>query len=495
MEAQFDVFLSHNSRDKPTVRQLAEALQRRGLKVWLDEWELVPGRPWQEALEEIIQTTRSAAVLVGKDGLGPWEIPEMRGCLSEFVGRKLPVIPVLLPDAPSQPKLPLFLTGFTWVDLRAAGLSETNLDRLEWGITGCKPVPKPVVDLRPEPPPGPVKEQEIPITPPKGSKTKRNWLLGLTGLALVVLIGVVSTIPILPPKNPSTTNTTLPPPGEEFQDKLNDGTLGPKMRVIPAGTFLMGSPDGETGRDKEDEKQHQVDIDKAFAIGKYEVTVGQFKKFVEMTNYQTEAEEANGCYSWTGSEWKQDISKSWKNPGFLQDDSYPVVCGSWNDAMAYVDWLSGQTGEKYRLPTEAEWEYAARAGTTTARYWGDDPDKGCAFANGADQTLKKEFKWTNSSVMDCQDGYAYTAPVGKFKPNAFGLYDMLGNVWEWTCSEYKTVYSGAEKDCIADKNSNNLRVLRGGSWYTVPKWLRGAARGWHFPHDRSDYRGFRLARD
>jgi hypothetical protein len=134
----FDVFLSHNSKDKPTVRQLAQALQARGLKVWLDEEQLIPGRPWQEALEEIIQTTRTAAVLVGKDDLGPWEIPEMRACLSEFVNRCLPVIPVLLPDAPTKPELPLFLRAFTWVDLRG-GLTDAGLDRLEWGITGRKP--------------------------------------------------------------------------------------------------------------------------------------------------------------------------------------------------------------------------------------------------------------------------------------------------------------------------------------------------------------------
>lgn len=134
----FDVFLSHNSKDKPAVRQLAEILKTRGLTVWLDEWELVPGRPWQEALEEIIQTANSAAVLVGKDGLGPWEIPEMRGCLSEFVKRRIPVIPVLLPNAPQQPVLPLFLTQFTWVDLRG-GLTDVGIDRLQWGITGSKP--------------------------------------------------------------------------------------------------------------------------------------------------------------------------------------------------------------------------------------------------------------------------------------------------------------------------------------------------------------------
>jgi hypothetical protein len=134
----FDTFLSHNSQDKPAVRQLADALVKRGLRPWLDERELVPGRPWQEALEEIIQTTKTAAVLFGPAGLGPWEEPEMRACLSEFVNRKLPVIPVLLPGAPTKPELPLFLRAFTWVDLRG-GLTDAGLDRLQWGITGVKP--------------------------------------------------------------------------------------------------------------------------------------------------------------------------------------------------------------------------------------------------------------------------------------------------------------------------------------------------------------------
>ena len=138
---RFDVFLSHNSKDKPAVRELADALRNRGLRVWLDESELVPGRTWQDAIEEVIKTVGSAAVLVGADGLGPWEIPEMRGCLSECIDRKLPVIPVLLPGAPAnvKPALPLFLRTFTWVDLRA-GLSQADLDYLVWGITGKKPL-------------------------------------------------------------------------------------------------------------------------------------------------------------------------------------------------------------------------------------------------------------------------------------------------------------------------------------------------------------------
>jgi len=111
MNKSFDVFLSHNSKDKAAVRELAEALRARGLKLWLDEWELVPGRPWQEALEEVIETTGSSVVLVGKDGIGPWQDKEMRGCLSEFADRNLPVIPVLLPDAPEMPRLPIFPEG------------------------------------------------------------------------------------------------------------------------------------------------------------------------------------------------------------------------------------------------------------------------------------------------------------------------------------------------------------------------------------------------
>lgn len=152
MAPAFDVFLSHNSNDKPAVRKIAEALRDRGLRPWLDEWELVPGRVWQEALEEIIQTARSVAVLVGRDGLGSWENREMRSCLEEFVQRKLPVIPVLLPGAPAQPELPLFLRSFTWVDLRN-GFTPEGLDRLSWGITGEKSAG----------PPGAGRRREVPL--------------------------------------------------------------------------------------------------------------------------------------------------------------------------------------------------------------------------------------------------------------------------------------------------------------------------------------------
>ncbi len=138
-EATFDVFLSHNSKDKPAVRNIACALVARGIDVWLDEWELIPGQDWQEGLQDMIKTIKSAAILIGRDGLGPWEIREMRACLKQFVDRNMPVIPVLLPGAPGKPELPLFLTSLTWVDFPKSGLTEKHLDRLIWGITGTRP--------------------------------------------------------------------------------------------------------------------------------------------------------------------------------------------------------------------------------------------------------------------------------------------------------------------------------------------------------------------
>jgi hypothetical protein len=138
MAPDFHVFLSHNSDDKPVVREIAAALRARGLRPWLDEDELIPGRPWQEALEQIIESCATAAILVGPSGFGPWQTPEMRACISEFVEREIPVLPVLLPGLSKATKIPLFLKAFTWIDLRD-GITEEGIDRLVWGITGTKP--------------------------------------------------------------------------------------------------------------------------------------------------------------------------------------------------------------------------------------------------------------------------------------------------------------------------------------------------------------------
>ncbi len=228
--------------------------------------------------------------------------------------------------------------------------------------------------------------------------------------------------------------------GQIFRDKLKDGSDGPSLVVIGAGSFQMGSPEGEVGRES-DERRHNVTIENAFALGQHEVTVGDFQRFVEATKYQTEAERnaggKDGCYAWSATDGKGDwrAGLHWRKPGYEQSDQHPVVCVSWNDAVAYTEWLSKQTGQRYRLPTEAEWEYAARAGTTSARYWGDDPSEACQYANVADQTKGPQgHRWKDRHA--CNDGHWYPAAVGSFKVNAWGLGDMLGSVWEWTCSKY-----------------------------------------------------------
>jgi len=235
----------------------------------------------------------------------------------------------------------------------------------------------------------------------------------------------------------------------------------PEMVQIPGGCFQMGSPPSEQGR-QNDEKQHQVCV-KAFQIGKYEITNAQYRAFKPSHN--------SGDY----------------NGHNLNGDQQPVVRVSWQDAYAYTQWLARQTGKKYRLPTEAEWEYAARAGTTTSRYWGNDPDQACKYANVHDRTSKRVFSWPWTH-HDCDDGYAVTAPVGRFKPNAFGLYDMLGNVWEFTCSDYNNPYNGSEKVC---SNSGSSHALRGGCWYYKPRSVRAAYRDGNGNPNSS--KGFRVA--
>ncbi|MDM8563606.1 SUMF1/EgtB/PvdO family nonheme iron enzyme, partial [Candidatus Marithioploca araucensis] len=270
-----------------------------------------------------------------------------------------------------------------------------------------------------------------------------------------------------------------------FRDRLQDGSLGPEMVRIPAGRFRMGDIQG--GGDSDEKLVHLVSV-KQFAMGKYEITVGEFRRFVNATGYKTEAEKGEGCYIYSGS-WGYKKNANWRNPYFSQNETHPVVCVSWNDAVAYAEWLSQQTGKRYRFPTEAEWEYAARAKTTTSRYWGNNPGDACRYANVTDKTANKAF--SNWNIHNCTDGYIYTAPVGHFKSNAFELFDMLGNVWEWTCSEYKDEYSGKEKRCTG---KNRAPVIRGGSWVNKPRDVRAASRYRYSHVDRLSFVGFRLTR-
>ena len=250
----------------------------------------------------------------------------------------------------------------------------------------------------------------------------------------------------------------------------------PDMVFIKGGTFMMGSPANEARRD-DGERQHSVTVGN-FHLGKTEVTVGEFRRFVQAANYRTEAERsAKGCRVYLDGKWQDGVDNDWQRPGFSQSDKHPVVCVSQTDALAYANWLSKQTGKRYGLPTEAQWEYAARAAAQTAYPWGNQIGKNQANCDGCGS------QWDDKS----------TAPVGRFSVNRFGLHDMIGNALEWTCSAYEENYNGSEQRC-APTSDARPRVLRGGSWYDTPGFVRSAYRDWITATYRGNGVGFRLSR-
>jgi formylglycine-generating enzyme required for sulfatase activity len=266
----------------------------------------------------------------------------------------------------------------------------------------------------------------------------------------------------------------------------------PEMVAIRLGNFTMGSPESGAGRMEREGPQLSVAILSVFGVGKYEVTKAQFARFVQESGHSTNG----GCFAWNGSKYEQDASKDWRNPGFSQTDNDPVVCVNWNDAKAYTEWLTKKAGKSYRLPTEAEWEYVARAGTQTSRPWGDNTSDACRYANVADASAKRDIPGTASwTFHECDDHYAYTAPVGSYPPNAFGLYDMLGNAWEWTedCWNEEDVNTPSKS---RDRSSGNCTqgVLRGGGWVDSPLFVSYDFRFLIGSRDRDYYMGFRVAR-
>lgn len=227
-----------------------------------------------------------------------------------------------------------------------------------------------------------------------------------------------------------------------------------QMVSIAAGTFQMGSDDA-----RQSQPLHAVSI-KAFALGKYPVTRGEFEKFINETGY--------------------DAGKGWRKPLFKQGDNDPVVNASWDDAHAYIEWLNKKFGKNYRLPTEAEWEYAARAGTKTAYYWGEKIES--AHANCSDCGSQ----WDNDK----------TAPIGSFTANSWGLFDMSGNAAQWVQDCFAETYDGAPTDGSAMTGGDcKYRVIRGGGWNDSPKAVRVDTRDFNLPGFRYSNVGFRLARD
>jgi len=298
----------------------------------------------------------------------------------------------------------------------------------------------------------------------------------------------------------------------------------PEMATLPAGTYRMGSFKDRALTEFEGPR-HEVRIGKAFAVSRFEITRGQYAAFVKESGYA--AFQGKGCSVLRHADlkWADDDARDWRNPGYEQGDDHPAVCVSWDDAKAYAAWMAQKTGKPYRLLSEAEWEYAARAGSSAIRPWGDDGNAACGHANVWDATYEKErglprradrnvgvgagpsFRDVSANALKerregewfleshfCSDAHAFTAPTGRYSANAFGLHDTLGNAWEWVEDCLNASYTGAPDDGSAWQKGNcELRVLRGGSWSSISADARVVQRLFRAKSARRADMGLRVA--
>jgi formylglycine-generating enzyme required for sulfatase activity len=427
-----NIFISYAREDLDRVRPLTEALKAQGWSVFWDR-TIPPGKTWHEVIDAALHKARCVIVAWSEASIqSSW----VREEAEEGRERKI-LVPVLFAEV----KPPI---GFR--SIQAASLvnwdgrpTAEEFQQLVSAVADILGPPKQPAAPRPppqEPEPTPTQQPESPAPREspreKGRKGQRPtlWIAGLT--LGVVIAGLVA--------------VQMKRPGGVFRDTLRDGSSGPEMVSIPPREFRTGDIQGSGNAGEQ--PVHLVRIPRPFAMGRYEVTFDEYDVFARATGREQPADQGWGR------------------------GRRPVINVSWKDAVAYAEWLSRQTGKRYRLPTEAEWEYAARAGTETAYWWGDEVRK------------------NRANCTDCGSEWDHkqTAPVGSFAPNPWGLYDTAGNVWEWVQNCWHKNYEGAPEDC-------SYRMLRGGSWFDGPGFVRSADRDGNEPDFWNETLGFRLAQD
>lgn len=439
------VFISYSHLDKEWLNRLLVHLkpleQEGAIKPWSDK-DINPGSQWREEIRGALEQARVAVLLVSANFLASEFIVknELPPLLDAAKKEHAVILPVIV--SPCRFKKTKSLSEFQAINPPEKTLLQmSEAEREELFVK--------VADA-------------IENAMEKGSERRET-----TAQKLPVI--EVKTTPVLP--------VVQPKPEEKPQPQVSL----PDMVHIRGGWFEMGSSEGE-----EDEKPVHMVYVNDFFMEKYAVTRGEFRDFIGETDYQTDAETGGGSYVYDGTEWKQKPDASWLNPYFKQTNDHPVVCVSWNDAIAYCNWRSQKEGltpvytitkntvnanfsaNGYRLPTEAEWEYAARCGEKGYKYsWGDGDPQGKSGGNIADEALKRALpKWPWEIWKGYDDGYVYTAPVGSFELNDFGLYDMTGNAWEWCWDWYgKEYYKNSPKRNPQGPSSGDYssRVVRGGA--------------------------------
>lgn len=280
---------------------------------------------------------------------------------------------------------------------------------------------------------------------------------------------------------------------------IQDCETCPTLIVLEPGTFMLGAEQDEGQRWKmlnrmsaNEGPRVEVTIEGPFALGQTEVTRGQFSEFIRETGHKTR----QGCFHLTSAGWSVQPKLDWEDPGYDVTDDHPVVCVRRPDALAYIAWLSEKTGQAYRLPSEAEFEYAARAGAARATFWGEDWTTACAYQNGADLTfVPKVPDIPYGQYADCEDGYAFTSPAGTYQANPWGFYDLTGNASEFTADCYADSHSDMPTDGAAVRKARcRAWVAKGGSWAGFPGLLRPATRLRILATTTGTGFGFRVAR-
>ena len=471
----YDIFLSYATKDRDRLVSLVKALEAQGWSVFWDHRSIKVAQDWHDVIGTAIQQCPCVIVAWSQNSVVSRWVRE-----EALIARDRGVLYPVLLDRVAPP------FGFTL--MQAADFTAWNgkdshpeFVKLKEQLS-IRLLLKPQAELQSlhndsgETLAHPVKE----VVPRSGFVLKSLGavgvlaILGAAGYAVVqsgMLNSGMTTDPVVDAP------VVVDAPKQEIEP-----AFVPETVKIPGGTFTMGcvpERDNVEGGCSDDEKPaHKVTV-ATFLLAKTEVTVEQFRAFVEATNYKKTAEAQGSCWSYDAKgEWNDVKGNSWQKLGFEQADNHPVACVSWNDADAYVKWLSDQTGKTWRLPSEAEWEYAALGNTETAYFWGNEIGKNN----------------TNCWKGQCGDTFEFTSPVGRFAGNQFGLSDMNGNVWEWVQDRWHGNYEGAPTDGSAWVSSGtNARVLRGGSWSDSPQNLRSANRDLFTPINRSGSIGFRPA--
>jgi formylglycine-generating enzyme required for sulfatase activity len=497
------LFVSHVSEDRAAALEIVGELERRGVPCWIAPRNVQPGHPFDDEIVAALDHCR-AMLLIFSEHCNE----------SEYIRREVTVagenrkviIPFRIEDVQPRRGLRVRLSDLHWIDGFSA--RERAIDELANRF--APPAAEKDQSERQE---AEQRQREEEARRKRAEEERRQRLeeqdqrraeeerklqqplhtgrpfrrrpvaigIGIAAAFLVAILGLTAAGVFKTPPNqqtstapsapaPTAPTPTQPPPAVQpapqpipalqpaVGQSFRDCTGCPEMVVVPPGQFMMGSDKSEEGRYDDEGPRHAVTIKTAFAVGKYDVMRSEYAKFIQATGRSTNSSCLN----------------------FAQTDRDPVVCVSWHDAKAYVDWFSNTTGKGYHLLTEAEWEYAARAGTTTMRYWGD--------AIGSD----------NANCLGCGsrwDGNG-TSPAGSFAANPWGLYDMLGDAWQWVEDCYHDSYVGAPVDAAAWVSGDcRTRVMRGGSWNNIPRFVRAAYRDTIVvPYSRNSFLGFRLAR-